>query len=120
MPGTPQGRRFTGLLVAAVVVAVVATGCGRRGAAAAGTPTQDPGAPAATVGIGQADPSGLATPSPAPSTPAPSALAAATPPPATPAPLATPDLSSINQLLADLDAALGADATADTDEGSTP
>lgn len=35
-------------------------------------------------------------------------------------PLATPDLTAVQQLLVDLDAALGADATADTDEGSAP
>ena len=41
-----------------------------------------------------------------------------TAPIAGPAPLATPDLTAIEQLLDDLDAALGADATADSDEGS--
>jgi len=44
---------------------------------------------------------------------------AAEKPQLTAGPLAMPDLTAIEQFLDDLDAALGADATADTEEGST-
>jgi hypothetical protein len=122
-----------------LLVAVVTAGCGRRGlptavaggdeavvspvAAATSVPTERvptepvPTEPVPTGTTDAAEP-GAASP-PAAATPA----AAATAPPnpgtqPTPAPLATPDLDSIERLLADLDAALGADATAATAEGS--
>ena len=119
-----------------LLVAVVTAGCGRRGlpaavaggdeavaspvAAATSVPTEP--VPTGTTDAaepGAESPPGVASPPGAASPPA----AAATAPPnpgtqPTPAPLATPDLDSIERLLADLDAALGADATAATAEGS--
>jgi hypothetical protein len=110
-----------------VLLALVTAGCGRRGLpAAAGGGAW---AAAATAGPATAGPA-TATESPAaaaPESPDPeptvAATAAPTQPPAasprpTAAPLATPDLAAIEDLLSELDAALGADATADTDEGS--
>jgi hypothetical protein len=123
-----------------LLVAVVTAGCGRRGlpaavaggdeavaspvAAATSVPTERvptepvPTEPVPTRTTDAAEP-GAESPPGAASPPA----AAATAPPnpgtqPTPAPLATPDLDSIERLLADLDAALGADATAATAEGS--
>jgi len=110
-----------------VLLVVVTAGCGRRGLPA-GSAAEDPvGQAAATVDptaavsgtfgpavtIDETEPSAGTEP-PAATTPS-----VASPQP-TAAPLVMPDLGAIDQLLADLDAALGADATADTEEGSAP
>jgi hypothetical protein len=121
-----SSHRVRGALAVAgtvVLLVVVTAGCGRRGlpvgavpdgaAGQAGGPSSveatavptEPAGPAATI---------VATEPPAATTPP-----VAEPPP-TAEPMTVPDLSAIDQLLADLDAALGADATADTDEGSAP
>jgi hypothetical protein len=137
----PNHRSRAALAVAGTVLllAVVTAGCGRRGlpatvaggdeavaspvAAATSVPTEPlptepvptepvPTEPVPTGTTDAAEP-GAASP--------PAAAATAPPNPGTQptsAPLATPDLDSIERLLADLDAALGADATAATDEGS--
>ena len=122
-----------------LLVAVVTAGCGRRGLPAAASGGDE--AVASPVAAATSVPTGPAPTEPVPTEPAPTgttdaaepgaasppaaaAPAAAAPAPPnpgaqpTPAPLATPDLDSIERLLADLDAALGADATAATDEGS--
>jgi hypothetical protein len=109
-----------------LLLVVVTAGCGRRGLPAA--PGDGAGAAAATAGPATAGPA-TATESPAAAVPespdpeptpaaslAPTQPAAASSQPAA-APLATPDLAAIDDLLEELDAALGADATADTDEG---
>jgi hypothetical protein len=124
-----------------LLVAVVTAGCGRRGlpaavagedeavaspvAAATSVPTEPvPTEPVPTGTTDAAEPGAASPPAAAAHAAAATAPAAAAPAPPnpgaqpTPAPLATPDLDSIERLLADLDAALGADATAATDEGS--
>jgi len=115
-------RRAALVMLAVVVVAPVVTGCGHRGLAvgaagdAAGTGGSVPAAtlatpsPRPTAGPAVPASAGPATPSTGPAE-TPAALAS-------PAPAVTPDLGSIQSLLDHLDAALGADATADTDEGS--
>ena len=111
-----------------LLLTVGTAGCGRRGlpaavaggdeavsspvAAATSVPTEP--VPTEPVPTGTTDPA-------EPGAASPPAAATAPPNPGTqptPTPLATPDLDSIERLLADLDAALGADATAATDEGS--
>jgi hypothetical protein len=120
-------HRSRGILAAtasALLLGIVAAGCARNGpaddAGSAGPSGQTEPASAA-VALETAGPAATtgATPDVAPGEPA----AATLPEPAptsssTSAPLATPDLTEIEQLLDDLDAVLGADATADTDEGS--
>jgi hypothetical protein len=131
----PNHRSRGALAVVATVMllAVVTAGCGRRGlpaavaggdeavagpvAAATSVPTEPvPTEPVPTEPV----PTGTTDPA-EPGAASPPAAATAPPDPGTqptPVPLATPDLDSIERLLADLDAALGADATAATDEGS--
>lgn len=103
MPTTnrPCGIRLAFVILAILAVAVVVTGCGRRGSGLAdgGTPTAAP--------ITQ--PVATATLEPTPSA-SPTATAAA--------PLQTPDLSAVESLLSQVDNALAADATADDNEGS--
>jgi len=132
-----RSRGALAVAVTVLLLALVTAGCGRRGLpAAAGV--GDPAASAAASGFA-ASPTTAAAVEPTqpaePAEPAASGTVAATPslaatqppaagqPPAqgaepTAAPLQAPDLADIERLLADLDAALGADATADTDEGS--
>ncbi len=109
-----------------LLFALVLTGCGRRAVETdAGAPLGEPivALPASTV-LGPSATPGPVDPEPsaeadsatkAPGTtpePTPAPTAAAMPP-------ATPDLTAVEQWLDDLDAALGADATADLDEGSS-
>jgi hypothetical protein len=103
-----------------LVFALVIAGCGRRGLPAeAGVDDAAATQAAATTGP-TTRPTTLPTIA-APVSP-PSAAASAQPvtsaPVATTPPLAAPDLAAIEDLLKELDASLGADATADTDEGS--
>lgn len=107
-------------IVAVLLLAVVIAGCG-RGRLAGG---DGAAAPHETLAATLDDPPVVVEPTPTagtittptPPRPEPPGPAPTTAP--TPAPLVAPDLTSIQQLLDDLDAALGADATADTDEGS--
>jgi hypothetical protein len=131
-----SSHRIRGALAVAATVVLLATvtaGCGRRGlaagagpdaagdggagpASAATQPTVGATAPGVTGPTPSADPAGppaATEPTSTTDEPAPS-------PHPTPAPLVAPDLTAIERLLADLDAALGADATADTEEGSAP
>ena len=110
-----------------VLLVVVTAGCGWRGLPAGSAVDGAAGQAAAT-----AEPTAAVTETtgPAPTTDATEPPAGTEPPAATTpsvaspqptaAPLVMPDLGAIDQLLADLDAALGADATADTEEGSAP
>jgi hypothetical protein len=117
-----QRRSFLAVAGTVVLLALVLAGCGRRllpagGQAAAGA---EGGPGASSIAATPAATSGASEPS--------ASVAASEPPTASDAPiaspqpsrapLATPNLSQIQALLDDLDAALGADATADTDEGS--
>jgi hypothetical protein len=128
-------RGALALVGTVVLLATVTAGCGRRGLPAAGTgpdggagseaaatqPVSEPtttGATASDSVAGPTEPPAGATESPAAAgQPAPSVEPIPAP---TPAPLVAPDLTAIEQLLADLDAALGADVTAETEEGSAP
>lgn len=107
----------------ALLLALVAVGCGRndRGADAANAAPDTVGSETAAFALNAVSPGALAPSwaftSAATQAPAESQAPVTTPQP-TAAPLATPDLTDIEQLLDDVDAALGADATADTDEGS--
>lgn len=106
----PRARRLT-LTGAAVLLTLVIAGCGRSGQAI------DAGAaPVVPASAASGPIAALATPTP-------TELAAATPaatptpgPTATPVP--TPDFPAIEALISGINADLGADATADTDEGS--
>lgn len=120
-------HRTLALAGAAVLALVVAAGCGGRDARADGD-TANEAASSAGTGVAILEPA--ASPSPA-ATPPDATLGAgaaatevpapqATPAPPTAAPFVAPDLTAIERLLDDLDAALGADATADSDEGSAP
>lgn len=128
-----RSHRILAVTGALVLLATVVAGCGRRDLVADQAAGVAASPPAASVGpalpsVGS-NPSGGPTASTESDAPEPSATAeqtatpasAATPAPAATqsVPLATPDLTAIQQLLDDLDAALGADATADTDEGSS-
>jgi hypothetical protein len=119
MPRHRRGRRAVSFL-AVLLLAVLTIGCGRHG-----IPSGDPAAGAGPV---------TALPTAAtedrasePTTPTASHSAAIETPVASPAPtptsaptpLATPDLTAIERLLDDLDAALGDDAAAGTEEGSS-
>lgn len=115
----------TGLRVVAgtILVGIVLAGCGGRLAArGADAVDSDAGPVAATAspsdaiaaGHASAEPSPLAEPS-ASATPAASAAPKSTP---TSTPVPTPDLDALDQLINQLDAALAADATSTTDEGS--
>jgi hypothetical protein len=124
-------RKAATFIALALLLVLVTAGCANRrlpedagaaGAAAGQTgPTLEP-QPVAVVPASPASPATAApeaTPDPTPSP----AATKAPPPGATPptaAPLAMPDLSTVERLLADLDAALGADATADAEEGTAP
>ena len=107
-----------------LLLAAVTGGCGRRDLPAGAEPDGAAAGQAAATSQPTAKATEPGAPAPA-VTPVASDLPAATNPPAsspqpTPAPLVMPDLTAIEQLLADLDAALGVDATADTEEGSAP
>lgn len=112
----------------ALLVALVVVGCGRRGivaddaaadgAATSAVPTSGRVGPITSPESTETAPAdaspasgGGATVSPAPGTPSPAP---------TIAPFEAPDLTAIQRLLDEIDAALGADATADSDEGSAP
>ena len=120
------GHRRKGTLAVvggALLLAIVLAGCGRRvdgSGAAATVPSPAAAAPAGTVLDPQVTPvSVVSEPTDPVATEATGSTAGPTPAPQTaPEPLVTPDLTAIEQLLDDLDAAIGADATADTDEGS--
>ena len=102
---------------AILLAAVVTTGCGRRGLpvdSVSVATSPGPALVAASAALETISPNPTPNPTRDP-TPTISPAASDTP---VAAPLATPDLTAIESLLADLDAALGADATADTDEGS--
>lgn len=108
---------------------VVTAGCGRRGLPAGSALDGAAGEAGGTSAVESTDaPTGPAAPAATNDATEPPAgtepPAATTPPvaepPRTAEPMTVPDLGAIDQLLADLDAALGADATADTDEGSAP
>lgn len=114
MRTTSRGR-ILALGGAVLLLAVITAGCARRSSpaslattapiasAAAEATTPDP-----SVGATPADADADATP---PGTAAPTAAAA---------PISSPDLSSIDGLIKDIDNELGADASAGTDEGTTP
>lgn len=111
---TLGGRRISGTGIAFVLtlaLTLVIAGCGRSGHAVdAGAA---PVAPAAVA----------ATPVAALATPTRTELGAATPPATsalglTATPVPTPDFPAIDALISGINADLGADATADTDEGS--
>jgi hypothetical protein len=118
---TRRARTILALAGALLLVALVATGCGRRpsqpatGAAQAPSPAigvASSPAPAGTVPAAiapAADPTG--SPPVTAATPAAVAPAARTPVP-------TPDLVSIQDLLTQIDHDLNADASAGTSEGS--
>jgi hypothetical protein len=121
--------RGAATVVATLVLLVVVTaGCGRRGLRDA--PAADGGAAGQAAATAERTAAATETTGPALTTdatepPAGTEPPAATTPPVaspqpTPAPLVAPDLTAIERLLADLDAALGADATADSEEGSAP
>ena len=114
-----------------MLLAAVTAGCGSRGLPAGTGPddgagqeaaeTQPAAEPTATGAIEPGPPAVSAGPPAATDVPAATGEPVASPhPPPTLAPLVAPDLTAIEQLLVDLDAALGADATADTEEGSAP
>jgi hypothetical protein len=110
-------RRTLVLVGTAVFALVIATGCGQRDARADGAAANGP---ASSAGPGAALVEPTASPSPAATTATEVPAPQATPPTPTGAPFVAPDLTAIERLLDDLDAALGADATADSDEGSAP
>jgi hypothetical protein len=113
------------------LLVVVTAGCGRRSLPAGSAFDGAFGQAGGTSAFEATDaPTGPAAPA-AGSTPDATEPPAGTEPPAattlpvaeplpTAEPTTLPDLSAIEQLLADLDAALGADATTDTEEGSAP
>ena len=118
------GRGILSLTVTVLLLALALTACGRRDLPAAvgavASPdavlkTPNPAVLATSVhGATLPGPTGpAATEAP---TPTPTPPSAATPEP-TPAPM--PDLTSIQRLLDEIDANLGADAGADSDEGSS-
>ncbi len=115
-----RSRRILAVAGAVLLLAIVTTGCGRRAEpadAAAGSPSAEmPASTAVAVRTNPTESVGPESPVPGPADGAGPTEAPAPQP--THAPLATPDLIAIEQLLVELDAALGADATADTDEGS--
>ena len=118
------GRGILSLAVTVLLLTLALAACGRRDLPAAVGAVASPGAV-----VNPSNPAVLATsvhgatlPGPtgpaateAP-TPMPTPTPAATPEP-TPAPM--PDLTSIQRLLDEIDADLGADARADSDEGSS-
>jgi hypothetical protein len=104
-----RSRRIVALAGVALLLALTTAGCGRR------AQLDDPGAlPTSTPVVATAPP----TDAPA------STAEAASPPTQSPAdapaatPVPTPNLDAIQALINDIDADLGADATATTDEGS--
>ena len=113
----PSQRSWGALavIVTVLVFALVTAGCGRRGLPAAGLDGVAATEVAATTGPTTWPTTEASMPQPSDAATAPPITSA---PVASPAPLATPDLAAIEDLLKELDAALGADATADTDEGS--
>ena len=127
-----RSRGVLAVIGTVLLLTLVTTGCGRRGlstlAGADDPATGQAAASPASVSVEPTQPAEPAEPAASGTVAATPSLAATQPPAAsqppnpgtqpTPAPLATPDLDSIERLLADLDAALGADATAATAEGS--
>jgi hypothetical protein len=110
------GRRTNAALAAAVLLfALVAAGCaGRHGQVAgaiAATPT-----PLAATAATATPPIVTATPAMSIEAPPSPSLAAT----ATASPIPTPDLTAIEALIKDIKDELGAEASAGTDEGSTP
>ena len=120
------GRGILALAVTVLLLALALTACGRRdlpttvGAVAspdAVLKTPNPAVLATSVAgatlPGPAGPVATEAPTPMPMpTPTPAATPAPTPEP-------TLDLTAIQRLLDEIDANLGADATADSDEGSS-
>ena len=102
MPTTSRARVLA-VTGAVLLLAILTAGCARRDQPAVGVPDQ-PTAPMAAE----------ATPALPPSAPS----ASVPGPTATPVP--APDLSSIDALVKDIDNDLNADASAGTNEGSTP
>ncbi|MEO8463423.1 MAG: hypothetical protein ABI555_09430 [Chloroflexota bacterium] len=126
---TPKLNRTLLVIVAVLIAAIVVANCGRTSqqvgdvsAPALSSSTQHATpvteAPAtegpATVAPRATDSNGLAA-APGPGGPAPAAAAAPTS-----TPISTPDLTSIEALLSGINTDLGADASADTNEGSAP
>ncbi len=113
----PRGRGLTGTGIS-VLLALVITGCGRSTPAinaggATVAPSVAPGAAASTLDAALA----TSTPTEAAATPTPTSVATlAFDPTATPVP--TPDFPAIDTLISGINADLGMDATAETDEGS--
>lgn len=100
--------RLRGVMLLALCMATVATGCGRRAPLLDAGDASSPNAAVPTF-VAPDGPSGSSDVSP-------DATPVASPTTGTPVP--TPDLTSIEALLAGIDADLKADATATTDEGS--
>jgi hypothetical protein len=124
-------RLATSTAVVGVLLVLVLAGCSRRLPPDESSPASGEVAqlasPAATraaaeasspvlPGVTAGPTSALLSPAPTkPPAPAPSSA-----PPATTAPFVAPDLAAIQRLLDELEAALAADATAATEEGSAP
>jgi hypothetical protein len=110
------GRGILSLAVTVLLLALALTACGRRDLPAAVGAVASPDAV-----LNPSNPAVLATSVAGATLPGPTGPAATEAP--TPAPAATPeptpDLSAIQRLLDEIDANLGADATADSDEGSS-
>lgn len=104
--------RLRGVMLLALCMATVATGCGRRAPLLDAGDASSPNAAVPTF-VAPDGPSGSSDVSPD-ATP----VASPATQPATGTPVPTPDLTSIETLLAGIDADLKADATATTDEGS--
>ena len=112
MRTTSRGR-ILALGGAVLLLAVITAGCARRSSPASlATTAPIASAPAEAT---TPDPSVEATPADADATPPGTAA-----PTAAAAPISSPDLSSIDGLIKDIDNELGADASAGTDEGTTP
>jgi len=111
-------RGILSLTVTVLLLALALTACGRRD-----LPTTVGAVASPDAVLKTPNPAVLATSVPGAALPGPTeppATEAPTPAPtpaATPAP--TPDLTAIQRLLDEIDANLGADATADSDEGSS-
>jgi hypothetical protein len=112
------GRGILSLTVTVLLLALALAACGRRDLPAAVGAVASPDAVLKTP-----NPAVLATSVPGAALPGPTGPPATEAPTPTPTPAATPeptpDLSAIQRLLDEIDANLGADATADSDEGSS-
>jgi hypothetical protein len=116
----PSSRRALVLVGTILMLTLVTGGCARRGQVAADGSMPTPVAAAPTDG---SVPAATSEASPAVTVATPEASAEATSgatgmPTGTAVP--TPDLSTIEALIHDIDTDLGADASAAADEGSTP